>query len=79
LPLQTRFPAVDRLGLGAALFTLLCHWAGTEPTMKPALCLALDGRPTTLEFRSLGHGITPAANDPAASGGEFDYIVDTVN
>jgi hypothetical protein len=47
--------------------------------MKLALSFAPNGWPTALEFRSLGHGITPAANDPAASGSKFHYIVDIVN
>ena len=55
------------LGLGAALFALLCHWAGTEPAMKPALCLALDGRPTTSNPGTLTHGVTAQADYPAAS------------
>jgi len=58
---------MDGLGLGAALFALLCHWAGTEPTMKAALCLALDGWPTALNPGTLTPGVTAQADYPAAS------------
>jgi hypothetical protein len=38
--------------------------------MKLALSFTLHGRRTTLKFCTLGHGITPPADNPAASGGQ---------
>jgi len=68
LPVQAGVIAVDGFGLGAALFALLCHWAGTASTMKAALCLAPNGWPTALNPGALAHGVTAEANYPAASG-----------
>ena len=47
--------------------------------MKLALSFAPNGWPTALEFRALGHGITPPANDPAASGGQGQLHINNVN
>jgi hypothetical protein len=79
LPVQAGVIAVGGFGLGASLFALICAWPSTMSAMKLTLRFAPNGWPTALEFRSLGHGITPAANDPAASGSKFHYIVDIVN
>ena len=47
--------------------------------MKLALGFAPNGRPTALKSGALGHGITPPANDPAASGGQGQLHINNVN
>ena len=47
--------------------------------MKLALSFTLHGRPTTLKFGALGHGVTPPADDFAASGGQRQFHTTTVN
>ena len=47
--------------------------------MKLALSFAPNGWPTALEFGSFGRGITPSANDPAASGGQGQLHINNVN
>jgi hypothetical protein len=47
--------------------------------MKLALCFTLYGWPAALKFCSLGHGITTPANDLAASGGQGQFHINSVN
>ena len=47
--------------------------------MSLALGFAANGWPTTLEFCSLGRGITPSANDLSASGGQGQLHINNVN
>ena len=69
LPVSTGVLAVDSFSSGTDLTAKFSHWASGFATMKLALGFTLNGWPTALEFCSLGHGITPGVNDPAASGG----------
>ena len=47
--------------------------------MKLALGFTLNGWPTALEFRALGHGVTPPANDPATSGSQRQFHINSDN
>ena len=69
MPVSTGVLAVDSFSSGTDLTAKFSHWASGFATMKLALSFAPNGWPNALEFCSLGHGITPAVNDPAASGG----------
>jgi hypothetical protein len=70
LPVSAGVFAVDGLGFCAPQFPLLCAWPSTKPTVKLALSFTLHGGPTTLNLGALGNGITPPADNPAASGGQ---------
>ena len=70
LPAHTGVIAVDSFGLGAAQFAFICAWPSTHCAVSFALSFTVHCRPTALKFRALAHGITPAANNLAASCGE---------
>jgi len=61
---------VNRFSSSADLATKFGYWASGFATMKLALTFALHGRPTTLKFCTLGHGVTPLANYLAPSGSQ---------